>query len=463
MSIEKSGGINLVTLKVAFIAALAGLLFGMDIGYVNGSLHFIANDFGLDKSQQGHVSSVLLIGAAIGALCSGFLSKKFGRRKVLLIAAAIFSIFTIVGIFAPNYEVFITSRFVLGNAVGIASFIAPLYLSEIAPKKYRGALIAMYQLMITIGLFLVFLTNAALEHTGSWRYMLVVLAIPSLVMFFGCLTLPRSPRWLVLTGKDEEAELVLQKIRNCDDEAAAEFKEIKETTHTGVNPFSMLKHKFFVKVVLLGIALQAFQQFTGMNAFMYYSTDIFKMAGFTNPATSTIIIGLLNVMTTFLAIKYVDRFGRKPILYFGLAILAISCIVVGSIFHANFIDENTPMILSEALQWTALIFCLAFIFGFAIAMGPVIWILCSEIQPVEGRDLGVTASTMSNWICNAIIGNFALVWLTTQPANTFFGFAISCIVCVFFIKFFVPETKGVSLEQIENNLRAGKKLAQIGR
>ncbi|APC96448.1 sugar porter family MFS transporter [Francisella frigiditurris] len=462
MTNETSERINFITIRIAFIAALAGLLFGMDIGYVNGSLKFIAQTFDLNIDQQGHVSGVLLVGAALGALVSGFLSKKFGRRKVLLIAAAIFSVFTIVGIFAPNYEIFISSRFVLGNAVGIASFIAPLYLSEISPKKFRGALIAMYQLMITIGLFLVFLTNSALEHTHSWRMMLVVLAVPSILMFLGCLSLPRSPRWLVLKGKDEEAEFVLKKIRLCEVAAARELEEIKQTTHKGEKVFSLLKHKFFIKIVLLGIALQAFQQFTGMNAFMYYSSDIFGMAGFTNPATSTIVIGLLNMLTTFLAIRYVDKFGRKPILYFGLTLLITSCLVVGVIFKTHFM-YGEPMMLSESLQWVALIFCLLFIFGFAISMGPVVWILCAEIQPVEGRDFGVTASTMANWICNAIIGNFALTWLTFYPANTFFGFAISCLICVVFVKFFVPETKDVSLEEIENNLRSGKRLAHIGR
>ncbi|AFJ43832.1 sugar porter family MFS transporter [Francisella orientalis] len=395
--------INFVVIRVAIIAALAGLLFGMDIGYVNGSLHFISQTFDLSVTESGHVSSVLLLGAACGALCSGFLSKYYGRRKVLLITAAIFSIFTIVCILAPNYEVFISSRFILGIAVGIASFIAPLYLSEIVPKEFRRALIALYLLMITIGLFLVFLTNSALESTGSWRIILTVLAVPSVIIFFGCLTLPRSPRWLVLKGNNEEAALVLKKIRSSEARALEEHEEIRQTTDTGISIFSLLKQKFFIKVVLLGIALQAFQQFTGMNAFMYYSTDIFKLAGFTNPSTSTIVIGLLNMLTTFLAIKYVDKFGRKPILYFGLSLLITSCLVVGFIFKAHF-AYGQPMVLSQTLQWTALIFCLLFIFGFAI----------------------------------------------------------SCIVCLLFVKFFVPETKDVSLEEIENNLRVGKRLAKIG-
>ncbi|MCL4127171.1 UNVERIFIED_CONTAM: hypothetical protein GTU68_008946 [Idotea baltica] len=429
----------------------------MDIGYVNGSLHFIAETFNLDISQRGHVSSVLLIGAAAGALFSGFLSKKFGRRKVLLIAAAIFSVFTIVGIISPNYETFILSRFVLGIAVGIASFIAPLYLSEIAPKKYRGALIALYQLMITIGLFLVFLTNSALESTGSWRIMLTVLAVPSVVMFFGCLTLPRSPRWLILVGEDEESKVVLKKIRTTDVEALKEFDEIKQTTHKGVSPFAMLRKPFFIKVLLLGMALQAFQQFTGMNAFMYYSTDIFKMAGFTNPATSTIVIGLLNMLTTFIAIKYVDRFGRKPILYFGLTLLILSCLVVGTIYIAG--------VHSEIPKYILLISCLVYIFGFACSWGPVAWILCSEIFPQKVREIGMTITTIVNW---------TFVWIVVAYSNVIMGsgvwgkpmlfvsYAIFCIIAIVFLKLFVPETKGVSLEKIEDNLISGSKLKDLG-
>ena len=456
-------GINFVTIKVAFIAALAGLLFGMDTGYINGSLKYISATFDLTKNQEGHVASILLVGAAFGALFSGFLSKKFGRRKVLLIAGFIFSIATLVGVFAPTYEIFFISRLCLGVAVGVASFIAPLYLSEIAPKKYRGALIAMYQLMITVGIFLVFLTNSALNHTGSWRLMLFVLAIPSIAMFIGCLTLPRSPRWLVLTGKDEEAERVLKKIRVCDKEAINEFSEIKQTVSTGINPFKMLKNKYFMKVVLLGMSLQIFQQLTGINVFLYFSSQIFEGAGFTDPMTSTVTIGFLNVVTTILAIKYVDRFGRKPILYFGLTLIVVSCVIVGLIFKTHYISATQPMILSEALQWTTLGLCVVFVFGFAISMGPVIWILCSEIQPAEGRDLGVTASTMSNWISNAIIVNFSLSLIAIYPGELFLFFGFASLICLFFVKMIVPETKDVSLEEIENNLKSGKKLSKIGR
>jgi MFS transporter, SP family, galactose:H+ symporter len=460
---------NKIVYGVCTIAALAGLLFGLDIAYVNGSLPLIAKDFNITSTtQQGEVAGLLLIGAAIGALLSGAFSRIFGRKKVLIIAAFIFTFFTLIGVFSPTFNFLLVSRFIVGLAVGIASFVAPLYLSEIAPRKIRGGMIAMYQFMITVGIFLMFLSNSLLERFGSWRIMLFVLVVPSLVMLIGCLLLPKSPRWLMLRGKNEEAKEVLRKIRNSEDEVDYEINEIAKTTKVKSSGFEMLKNKFFLKVLLLGVLLQAFQQFTGMNAFMYYSTQIFQQAGFSNPTVATVSIGLVNMLTTIIAIKYVDKFGRKPILYAGLTILFISCCVVGYIFKEYYSVEmvkgvaHSAMTLSPLLQWTTLIFCLLFIFGFAVSMGPIIWIICSEIQPLEGRDLGITISTMTNWICNAILGGYAINWLTFHPGNTFLSFGTVCIVCILFVFLYVPETKGISLEEIEMNLRDNKPLKKIG-
>ena len=467
-AVKQDANLNATTLRIAVIAALAGLLFGMDIAYVNGSRDLIVQTFSLTVEQSEYMASVLLFGAAAGALFSGSMSRKWGRRTVLLIAAGVFSIFTFMGVFAPDYTTLLVSRFIVGLAVGIASFIAPLYLSEMSPKNYRGALVAMYQLMITVGIFLMFLSNSALRATGSWRLMLAVIAIPSVIMFIGCLTLPRSPRWLVLVGRTHEAEGILSRIRSTQHEAENEFHEITAATSTHTSGFKLLRHGFFIKVVLLGMCLQFFQQFVGMNAFMYYSTDIFKMAGFANPAVSTVVIGLVNMLTTILAIKYVDHFGRKPILYLGLVLMLAACAVVGSIFTAYYSvpapgsSIHTAMALPMVLEWTTLLFCLVFIFGFAIALGPVIWIICSEIQPLEGRDFGITASTMTNWICNAILANYALGWMQVQPGGTFFFFGSICVLAIICIRFLVPETKGTSLEQIETNLKAGRPLRHLG-
>jgi len=462
MSQSATGGA--LAIRVSIIAALAGLLFGLDIAYVNGSLDLISKTFHLTTATEGSVAGTLLIGAAIGALFSGALSRKFGRKKVLVLASLIFTLFILLGVVSPTLTIFLISRFIVGLAVGIASFVAPLYLSEVAPPKIRGGLIAMYQFMITIGIFLMFLSNSALRSTNSWRVMLVVVVIPAAIMLIGCITLPESPRWFILQGRDGEAEIVLTKIRNSQAEVDLEMSEMKETAKDKSNGMKLLKHKWYWKVLILGALLQAFQQFTGMNAFMYYSTQIFQQAGFANPAVATIVVGLVNMLTTILAIKYVDKFGRKPILYFGLTLLFISAFFVGVVFktHYHVMNGVGMMHLSAALQWSTLFFCLLFIFGFAISMGPIIWILCSEIQPLEGRDLGITVSTMTNWICNAILGTYAVIWLTYHPGNTFFAFGAVCVICIFFTMMFVPETKGVTLEEMELKLRRGEKLKNIG-
>ncbi len=428
MNLETKGS-NAIVIKVCIIAALAGLLFGLDIAYVNGALDFIVKEFHLSIAQSEQVAGILLTGAAIGAIISGWLSRRFGRKNVLILASFIFFAFTFVCIASHTFTFLLVTRFIIGLAVGIASFVAPLYLSEIAPYKIRGGLIAMYQLMITIGIFVMFLSNAALESTGSWRLMMVVIAIPAAIMFIGALTLPKSPRWLVLVGRIDDAEKVLKKVRNTDKEIKFELSEIKESVNTKTSGWKMLSKPFFVKILILGILLQALQQFSGMNAFMYYSGQVFQAAGFSNPAVATVVIGLVNVLTTLLAIKYVDRIGRKPILYIGMALLVISCAIVGFIFKMN----PPGSVMTGAEQWLTLIFSLVFIFGFAVSLGPIIWILCSEIFPLAGRDFGITVTTTTNWVCNAILGSFALTWFHNLGVGGTFWMFGACIVVGFFI------------------------------
>lgn len=448
-----------VVIKVSIIAALAGLLFGLDIAYVNGALDFIIKEFNLTVEQSGDVAGYLLAGAAFGALFSGWLSRKFGRKKVLVLSASIFTCATVFTVAVHDFNLFLAARFLMGIGVGVASFVAPLYLSEIAPFKIRGALIAMYQLMITIGIFLMFISNAALESTGSWRMMLIVLLIPSVIMLIGTLTLPESPRWMALVGRFKDAENILKKIRSNPQEIEFELSEIKEAVQTKSSGSSLLTKGYFLKVVLLGILLQTLQQFSGMNAFMYYSGKIFEAAGFTNPAVGTIIIGLVNVLTTFIAIKFVDKLGRKPIMYIGLTILVISCAIVGYMFNL----QAAGNALTQIQQYTLVGFCLFFVFGFAMSLGPVIWIMCSEIFPLEGRDLGVTITTMANWIINTIIGSYTLVWFKhLGVGHTFWMFGFACLLGFILIKFFTPETKDVPLEEMELNLKAGKALKDIG-
>ncbi|MCC2644819.1 MAG: transporter [Burkholderiales bacterium] len=235
---------NAIVIKVSFIAALAGLLFGLDVAYVNGTLDFITKEFNLDVAAQGSVAGYLLLGAAVGALFSGWLSRIFGRKRVLVLAAVLFTLSVIFTILSHTFSIFLLARFVTGLAIGIASFVAPLYLSEIAPYKIRGALIAMYQLMITIGIFIMFLSNASLSFTGSWRIMLSVLLIPSLIMLIGTLTLPESPRYMALIGKMDKAREILNRIRSNKDEIEFELQEIKQTANVKSRGFSVLGKGF---------------------------------------------------------------------------------------------------------------------------------------------------------------------------------------------------------------------------
>ncbi|MFA5879204.1 MAG: sugar porter family MFS transporter [Candidatus Margulisiibacteriota bacterium] len=448
-------------ISICVIASLVGLLFGLDVAYVNGSLDFIVRDFNITNPiEQGKVAGVLLTGAALGAISSGWISRKFGRKKLLALSALIFSLFTFICMFAPTWDLFLICRFILGLAVGMASFVAPLYLAEIAPVKFRGALIALYQLMITIGIFAMFLSNAILQGTHSWRLMLITILIPSILIFLGILKLPESPRYLVLTGKNKKAEEVLNRTRDNSEEIKTELNSIIASIKNSSSGLKFLLKPFFVKVVLLGIFLQVLQQFSGINAIMYYSSEIFLKAGFVNPIISTVIVGLTNMLVTLIAIKYVDKVGRKSILYVGLTILILSCITVAYIFH---LEQAHAVILSSLQKLLLLGSCLTYIFGFAVSLGPVIWILCSEIFPLEGRDLGMTITTATNWICNAMVGYFSLAFFTKLGvSSTFIFFGVVCFLGILLVFFFTPETKGVSLEEIEVNLKSGKKLKQIG-
>lgn len=445
---------NSTVIKVSVIAALAGLLFGLDVAYVNGALQFIINDFQLTELQQGHIASYLLMGAAVGSLSSGYLSHKFGRKRLLVIAGAVFTGSILAGILTTAITTFLIVRFIIGLAVGVASFVAPLYISEIAPFKIRGALIAVYQLMITVGIFAMFVSNSLLSFTGSWRIMMAVLLIPSSIMLIFSLFVPETPRWLVLKGRNEEARAVLKRIRSSKEEITAELKEIEESHKVGRSSIGM---STLFKIIILGMLLQLLQQFSGINALMYYSTQMFAAAGFSNPTVATIIIGLVNMLTTLVAIKFVDSWGRKPILYVGLTLLIISCSAVA------YLMKSQATGLSSFEQYAMLGSCILFIFAFAVSLGPIIWIICAEIFPLEYRDLGVTITTMSNWIFNALIGEYTLAsFHFFGVSNVFLFFAASCFLGLFLVKVFTPETKNVSLEHIEENLKKGVPLKDIG-
>ena len=450
---------KIMTFFICFLAALAGLLFGLDIGVIADALPFIAKDFQITASTQEWVVSSMMFGAAVGAVGSGWLSFELGRKKSLMIGAILFVAGSLFSAVSPNVEVLILSRILLGLAVGVASYTAPLYLSEIAPERIRGSMISMYQLMITIGILGAYLSDTAFSYSGAWRWMLGVITIPAIFLLIGAYFLPDSPRWFAAKGRFADAEKVLLRLRGVSAQAKRELDEIRESLQVKQSGWSLFKENSnFRRAVFLGVLLQVMQQFTGINVIMYYAPKIFELAGYTNTTEQmwgTVIVGLANVLATFVAIGFVDRWGRRPMLALGFLVMATGMGTLGTMIHFG--------IQSASEQHFAIAMLLMFIAGFAMSAGPVIWILCSEIQPLKGRDFGITCSTATNWIANMIVGATFLTMLNALGhANTFWVYAGLNLFFIVLVLWLVPETKHVSLEHIERNLMQGHKLREIG-
>ncbi|GLQ98086.1 sugar porter family MFS transporter [Dyella mobilis] len=441
------------------LAALAGLMFGLDIGVISGAQQFIQKDFGIGDNTIGLIVSIMMLGAALGALVAGWLSSQLGRKRTLILGAVLFVGGSALCGAAWSPDVLIAGRIVLGVAIGLASFTAPLYLAEIAPESIRGAMISLYQLMITIGILVAFLSDTAFSYSGNWRWMLGVIAVPGALFLLGVFFLPESPRWLMMRNRQPEAEQVLHKLLGSNDAIAREIGEIREqlkTPQRGVLMF--FQNANFRRSVGLGVLLQVMQQLTGMNVVMYYAPRIFQGMGYDTESQMwfTAIVGLVNVLATFIAIGLVDKLGRKPILYIGFVVMTLGLGVVGTMMHAG--------IHTQGQQFFTVGMLLIFIVGFAMSAGPLIWTLCSEIQPLKGRDFGIGCSTFTNWVANWLVGISFLPLLNgIGEAQTFWLYAAFNAVFIVLTFWLVPETKGATLEQIECNLMAGLPLRQIGR
>ena len=444
---------------VCILAALAGLMFGLDVGVISGATQFIQAEYKVSDHTIEWIVSAMMFGAAAGALAASWLSGHLGRKRSLVLGAVLFVIGSLLSGMAWSPETLIASRVVLGMAIGIASFTAPLYLAEVAPEYIRGAMISTYQLMITIGILVAFLSDTAFSYSGAWRWMLGIIAVPGALFLLGVLFLPDSPRWLLMRGRRQEAIDVLQRLRGDSDVVSREVADIDEQLKTPQRGWHMfLENRNFRRSVWLGVLLQLMQQFTGMNVVMYYAPRIFQVMGYDTAAQMwfTALVGLTNVLATFIAIALIDRWGRKPILYTGFTVMALGLAVVGLMMHNGIHDQGTQIFTVAML--------LMFIVGFAMSAGPLIWTLCSEIQPLKGRDFGIGCSTFTNWACNYLVGiSFLSLLNGIGNANTFWLYAGLNAVFIVLTFWLVPETKGVTLEQIERNLMSGKRLRDIGR
>lgn len=447
-------------LLAAILAAVAGLMFGLDIGVISGALSFIQKAFRISDATLGFIVASMTLGAAAGALVAGRTSAALGRRASLIISGFAFVVGALCCAFAQTVAEMVAGRIVLGVAIGIASFVAPLYISEIADESRRGRMISLYQLMITSGILLAFLSDAVLAYYGAWRWMLGIVAIPGVVFVIGAFFLPSSPRWLVLRGRMEEAVDTLTHLRGSREHALSEAASIRASVTEKQRGVSLLRENpNFRRSVLLGIALQLIQQLTGINIVMYYAPRIFEVAGFgqSGQLWGTATIGLVNVLATFIAIGFADSWGRRSMLLTGFVIMAAGMGALAwllSLGHTN----------SDLVHYLAVAVLLCFVMGFAFSAGPMIWILCAEIQPLEGRDFGIACSTFTNWAANYLVGQTFLILLDGLGApRTFWLYAAFNAVFILFTLAFVPETRGVALEVIERNLYAGKRLRDIGR
>ena len=447
------------TLLIAGLAALAGLMFGLDIGVISGALSFIGREFHVGDSTQEFIVSSMMFGAALGAVLAGYLSSSFGRKKSLILSAALFVASSLLCAAAWSVTVLVVARVILGVAIGLATFTAPLYISEIADGRRRGSMISTYQLMITIGILVAFISDALLSYSGAWRWMLGLVAVPGALFLAGVFLLPDSPRWLMMRGRHDEAVQVLTDLRQDHGVVRQEIAEIEEQLKQKQHGWSLFAgNSNFRRSVYLGVMLQVMQQFTGMNVVMYYAPRIFKLAGFGDSAQmwGTAIVGVVNVLATFIAIGFVDRWGRRPMLTMGFLVMALGMGVLGTLVYAG-IDSETQRIL-------AIVVLLCFITGFAFSAGPLIWVLCSEVQPLKGRDFGIACSTFTNWAANFIVGFTFLTLLNTiGNAQTFWLYGALNALFIVVTLALVPETKGVSLESIERKLLAGRRLREIGK
>jgi SP family galactose:H+ symporter-like MFS transporter len=440
------------------MAALAGLMFGLDIGVISGALQFIGKAFHATDSDKEWIVSSMMFGAALGALAAGVLSYRLGRKVSLILGAILFVAGSLFCAFAWSIGSLIVARVVLGVAIGIATFTAPLYISEIAPPEKRGSMISTYQLMITIGILAAFISDTLFAYSGAWRWMLGIVAVPGALFLIGVMRLPNSPRWLLMRGRSREARDVLNELRRNDRVVEKEIREIEEQLRRPQVGWALFRgNPNFRRSVFLGVILQIIQQLTGINVVMYYAPRIFESAGFQGHAQlwGTAIVGLVNVLATFVAIGVVDRLGRRPVLLAGFATMTIGMGVLGFMLH---VGTHTL-----GMQLLAVAFLLIFIIGFATSAGPLIWVLCSEVQPTKGRDFGIAASTLTNWVANFVVGLTFLSMLNGFGDGITFGiYAALNLLFLVFTFFYVPETKGISLEGIEDNLMAGKPLRHIG-
>jgi sugar porter (SP) family MFS transporter len=431
----------------AAITALGGLLFGYDTGVVSGALLFVKKDFGgLSSFQQELVTSLLLVGAVVGALCAGRVSDRIGRRLTVLITAVVFVAGVLLAAFTPTYATLLAARVIIGLAVGSASMIVPLYIGEVVPPRVRGGMVSLNQLAITTGILGSYLIDYGLSSTGDWRLMFGLAAIPAVALFTGMLFQQESPHWLIRQGREDEARHVLRRLRDKSD-IEAEVREVREISKREAGVRELFSPRLR-PLLLVGVLLAVFQQITGINTVIYYAPSLLQGAGFGNSGAllANVVNGAINVGMTIVAVWLLDKVGRRPLLLAGTAGMAVGMIVTA----LSFLGGSH---LTGGLAIVAIIGLFFYTGSFAIGLGPVFWLLIAEIYPLKIRGAAMSVASMANWAANFVVTiSFLTLLSAVGGVGVFFLFAFLTLVALGYFWHKVPETKGRSLQEIERDL-----------
>jgi sugar porter (SP) family MFS transporter len=431
--------------RVSFIAGLGGILYGYDMGIIAAALIFVRDSFGLSTQMQEMVVSIVLVGAMLGAIIGGSVADRIGRRATLLWGGGLFILGSILAPLSPNVFTLIMARLLLGLAIGFTSVTAPVYVSELAPPQSRGRLISLYQFALTVGIALADLVGYWLAGRQAWRWMFGIGALPAVLFLVLVLTLPESPRWLFAQNKLAEAQSIL---RTYTDEAGTRLllEDIQTALQTKMDRrWSSLWSPAARGALLIAVGFTILQQVTGINTIIYYGPQIFSLAGITsnkNAIFATLIVAVTNVLATIVALVLVDRVGRKPLLYWGVGGMTASLFLLSYSFH----NQAT---FGSSLGMVATVCLVAYIACFAFSMGPIAWILVSEVFPLQIRGRGVAAATIGSGASNFLVSlTFLSLIKAAGNALTFAIYGAFCIFTLLFVRFIVPETKGRELESI---------------
>lgn len=448
---------------LSVVAAMGGFLFGYDTAVISGTIAQVSQLFELDALQQGWYVGCALVGSIVGVLFAGILSDKFGRKLTKIISASLFSVSALGCAVCADFTQLVLYRIIGGVGVGVVSIVSPLYISEVAVAQYRGRLVSLYQLAVTIGFLGAYLVNYQLltwSEAGAlsgaslldkifisevWRGMLGMETIPALMFFIIIFFIPESPRWLIVRGQENRAMNILERIYGSATEAAGQLDETKSVlTEESSSEWSMLLKPGIMKAVVIGVSIAMLGQFMGVNAVLYYGPSIFENAGLSGGDSLfyQILVGLVNTLTTVLALVIIDKVGRKKLVYYGVSGMIVSLVLIGLYF-----------LFGEALGISSLFllaFFLFYVFCCAVSICAVVFVLLSEMYPTKVRGLAMSIAGFALWVGTYLIGQLT-PWMLQNltPAGTFFLFALMCVPYMLIMWKLVPETTGKSLEEIE--------------